>query len=178
MKKILSIILLLVFVYNIAGFFVIFKLQQYSAEKAMKTFIRKNMSNAGLEKVVVPNAEITSGSSDFRFQDDNEEFFYKGKLYDIVRTTNDGNSTVFYCINDKNEERVYAMFNEHIQQNTDQNVPIRSNTATLVKGMIKDAIPHLPTDMIVSSSMRIVFGEMHFCLLQQFIPVYSPPPEG
>ncbi len=178
MKKAFSILFLLVFLYNMAGFFVIFKVEQYSAKREMNAYINKNISLPEIEKVVISNAVINTGASGFRYLDDNKEFVFNGRLYDIAQSMNDGSNTVFYCINDKNEERLIAKFNEHLQRNNDQNVPGRNQTEKLVKGMVKEALPHNATGLFTLTESKIVFNENHQSLVKQYIPLFTPPPKA
>jgi hypothetical protein len=178
MKRVLSILFLLVFTYNMAGFFVVFKLQQLTAKDEMKAFIKNNHANTDLEKIIVPDSEISSGANDFRYLDDNKEFSYQGKLYDIFRTASDGCNTVFYCVNDKNEELILAKYKEQLQRNNDQNVPCRSQTGKLVKIMIKDYLPHYVPVLAALSASTISFNTSPFKVINQVTAVFTPPPEA
>ena len=106
MKRILSILFLFVFLFNLAGYFIVFEVRQYSAKQEMKIFIKNNIPENELTKIIIPNSELTSSSSEFRQTEENE-FVYQGKYYDIVNKKTDGNNTIFYCINDKNEEKLF-----------------------------------------------------------------------
>ena len=144
----------------------------------MNAFINKNLNIPEIEKIVIPKSVITSGAQGFRYIDDNKEFVFNGRLYDIARTTDDGNNTVFYCINDKNEEQLIAKFNEHLQRNNDQNVPVRNQTEKLVKGMVKEALPQNTTGLFTLSESNIFFKENFQFLLKQYIPLPTPPPKA
>jgi hypothetical protein len=175
MKKILSILFLLIFLFNLAGYFVIFKMMQYSARQEMITLIKKNIPDQELVKVVVPNCLIPS-SSDFRFTEEGE-FIYKGRYYDIVRQRSEGNNTIFYCINDTNEEKLFDGLNEHIKQNTEQNLPQKNRTASLLKNIIKESIPNNSTFLLCEQEcFNVCFFYSSF-LKEQFIAVLSPPPK-
>jgi len=179
MKKALSILFLFIFLYNIAGYFIVFTLQQFSVREEMELYIKKNMADKELERVVVSNTDIAGGSSDFRFKDDNNEFVYKGKLYDIVRQKTDGVNTIFYCINDNNEERLIEGLSQHIQRNTDQNLPAKNNALNLVNNIIKDALPDKHCEQLCNFYSKISFYISYNSLIrEQFIPTPTPPPKG
>jgi len=44
------------------------------------------------------------------------EFRYRGNLYDIVRTGQSGDTTFYYCINDVQEERLFAGLDGHVRR--------------------------------------------------------------
>jgi hypothetical protein len=41
-----------------------------------------------------------------KFQDGGRECWYRGHLYDIIRQRREGDTTWFFCLDDKNEERL------------------------------------------------------------------------
>jgi hypothetical protein len=178
MKKTISILFLFVFVYNMAGFLIVFKVEQYAGKSAMKEYVKNNIANSELEKVVISNAAIASTTSGFRYLDNNEEFYYNGRLYDIARSGSDGVNTVFYCINDKNEERILANIDEHFQRNTDQNLPGKSQSSKLIKGMIKDYIPQKQSTLHKLTGTNILFQDSHQYFIEQYISVFTPPPKS
>jgi len=179
MKKALSIFFLFIFLYNLAGYFVVFSLEQFSAREEMESYIKNHINESLLEKIIVPNSDIITGSSDFRYKDNNSEFVFKGKLYDIVRQKSDGSNIIFYCINDKNEECLIQGLEDHIQRNSDQNLPAKNNTSNLVKNIVKDALPDNPQKQIDNFCAKISIYSFHnFALKEQFILPQTPPPKS
>ena len=47
---------------------------------------------------------------------DDHEFRRDGKLYDVVRTRISGDTTYFTCINDTQEEKLFADLDNHVQR--------------------------------------------------------------
>lgn len=177
MKKLLSILFLFIFLFNLSGYYFVFNVMQKSARKEMKALIKKNIPKTDLEKLVISENEMNSPDI-FNFKDDNKEFIYNGKLYDIISETKDGSNTIFYCINDKNEEKLFAGLHEHIRNNYDQNVPSKSRSGLLIKNIIKEALPDLYHEMKSFQTLTFIFFEDRFVLTDQFIPIFSPPPEA
>jgi hypothetical protein len=178
MKRLLSILFLLIFVYNLAGYFVVFRLEQYAVKRSMKALIKSGLNEEALEKVVVPNGDISTERFGFRLLDEGKEFMYKGKLYDIVKSSTDGKNTVFYCINDKNEERLFANLYEHIKQNNEPNTPAKNHSNNLVKSIIKEALPDNSMEMLLTKTADIQFSIYDIAPLQQYIPLHTPPPKA
>ncbi len=176
MRKFLSLVLCAFFLFNVSGYYVIFRLMQYHARKEMKAYIKNNLSDDEMEMVIVSDSEISSPLSSFKFVKKNE-FTYKGKLYDIVRRKKDGDNTIFYCINDKQEEKLFAGLNEHIKWNTDNNAPSKSRSVQLLKNIVKEALPE--NALLLCSNQQnfnIHFNYDSF-LKTQFIPILFPPPK-
>ena len=176
-KKIISILLLILFLFNVSGYFVVFKLRQYNAREEMKTRIKQNLRDEEMEVIIIQNSEINSPLSDFCFIEE-DEFRYKGNLYDIVRKKTEGSNTVFYCINDKQEEKLFDGLNEHIKRNTDQNTPTKDKSNTLTKSIVKEALPEKPDFIAYSVNQHILYFKYNSLTNKQFIPVPSPPPKS
>ena len=70
---------------------------------------------------------------------DDDEINYHGKLYDIAHKEVKGDTVYFYCINDREEENLYAGLNVHTLQNTGfQSEKQGNHSAQLIKLIVKD----------------------------------------
>ena len=176
MKKLLSILFLFIFLFNLAGYYVVFTIMQQSAKRDMKAFIKKNPETDELEKVVISSKEMSS-SAIFKFTDDNE-FIYNGELFDVVSKTTDGDNTVFYCLDDRNEEKLFAGLNEHIKNNCDQNSASKNLSLQLIKNIIKEALPDNYSEMKPSQYITFLYSDFNPILHKQFIQVIAPPPKA
>ena len=177
MKKFFSILFLFIFIFNIAGYFIVFKLMQYEARKEMKAYIKQNLNDEEMEVIVIPNNKIGTAGSGFRFVEENE-FIYNDKLYDIVRKKTDGNKTIFYCINDKFEENLFSGLFEHTKRNTDQNTPINEKSNKLTKSIVKEALPEKQVLLHYAINQSITHFKYALFIKEQFIPILSPPPKA
>lgn len=43
------------------------------------------------------------------------EFNHNGKMYDVVTVKKEGNTLTYYCLNDKNEEKLFTGLDNHIR---------------------------------------------------------------
>ncbi len=130
MKKAVSFLLLILFLYSIAGIFISFKVQQFEVKKEIKLRLKKS----------VPKSELTLFSfhpssdeySTLQWIEDHE-FRYNGKMYDIVYRSADSDGTLhFQCINDTKEEILFADLDEQVQKNCDsRSNPSAKNTLKL-----------------------------------------------
>jgi len=149
---------------------------QYDTRKEMKALLNQNLCDEKLEKIIIPNAEISNPSSSFRFVEENE-IMYHGKLYDVAKKKVEGNNTIFYCINDKNEESLFKGLEEHLKHNLDQNTPSKDKSNLLAKNIIKEAIPgklHLLKFNTALSDIPIIYTSL---LQEEYIPIFLPPPK-
>jgi hypothetical protein len=176
MRKIFSILLCVLFLFNVSGYFVVFKLMQYNARQEMQASIKNKIPDNEIKEIIIPNSEIALSSLTFRFVHENE-IIYNGCLYDIVKKRTNGNNTIFYCVLDTQENRLVSGLNENFKRNTDQ-VPAKNKTNPLTQNIIKEALPENKT----SFKIKLLSTETHFNylsnILEEYIPVFSPPPKA
>jgi hypothetical protein len=176
MRKFLSLVLCLVILFNVSGYYIAFKIMHIQARKEMKAYIKNNLDEDELEIIMISDSEISSASSSFRFIKKNE-FTYKGKLYDIVHQKIEGSNTTFYCINDKKEEKLFANLDDHIKCHTDKYPVSKSRSAQLIKSIVKDALPEKKQILKSQTDSQNILYAYIVNLTEQFIPIILPPPE-
>ncbi|MCE9539538.1 MAG: hypothetical protein K8R85_10000 [Bacteroidetes bacterium] len=134
MKKVISIFLFGIFLFNMAGYFIAFKSFQYQVKKEIKAEIKKKINPNELTIIVIDKKQINK----IDWLEKGKEMYYHGKLYDIVRHTENDTSITYYCINDKQEELLFANLEEHIAMHIAANKPIKNQTSKkLANNVIK-----------------------------------------
>jgi hypothetical protein len=83
----------------------------------MKVKIRKTLKDEELTLIIVSD----QNSNAFFWFDSGKEFRYKGEMYDVVKTIIKDKSTYYYCINDKKENELIALFHKNNTTKKDKN---------------------------------------------------------
>lgn len=175
MKKAVSIFLFGIFLFNLAGYFIAFKSLQYQIKKEIKAEIKKNINSDELTTIVIDKEQINK----IDWFEEGKEMYYNGKLYDVVRLTKNVTSVTYYCINDKQEELLFANLEEHIAMHIAANKPIKNQASKkLANNVIKlyffnDQSIKFNTDLLNLSH----FFSIHLPYKSTFIEIDSPPPE-
>lgn len=125
MKKTVSIFLFGIFLFNMAGYFIAFKSFQYQIKKEIKAEIKKSINSDELTAIVIDKKQINK----LDWLEEGKEMHYNGKLYDVIKHTEDAASITFYCINDKQEELLFANLEEHIATHIAANKPIKNQAS-------------------------------------------------
>lgn len=130
MKRVYSLILLAILAFNIAGVYIVFKFQQSRIRREIKSQIKSGVSDEELHQFVFSEDEL--GAMDWVRR--NKEFVYEGKMYDIVYTEKDGGRIHFYCINDEEEEVLFAQLDILVTKQFGEEA---KNTASPASKLIK-----------------------------------------
>jgi len=108
-KKYFSTILLLIFLFNVGGYYLCFKLVQYNIQKELKKEIRRGLKDEELSLIVI-SADM---KNEIVWIKQHKEFLYHGEMYDLVKTEIQDQKIYYYCINDIKEKQLIANFNKN-----------------------------------------------------------------
>jgi len=128
LKKIISIVILSLFVYNTIGFLAIHPfMSMYYKYMGM---LRADMPSEEemIELLIFNKEDIEKGRIDFRWIH-SREFKYNGDMYDIVTKEVTDEQLIVYVINDTKEKKLEEEFEKRVHRNSTEN----KNLPTIVK---------------------------------------------
>jgi len=174
MKRVFAVFIIVVFLFNMMGYYFVFSYNQHLVRNEMK-----NLIEAGYFEGLSVVLKILNPSSDCDFRRvDKGEFEYKGMLYDIVSEKKEGNFTIFRCINDKNEEKLLAGFYGSFELSSGQNNPVKAKHAlALLYHVIKLALVEKRWNLSPVVPKKISFLNPFLPLFSIFYPPDFPPPK-
>ena len=177
MKKIFSISLLALFLFNLCGVYVTLGFMQSDNRQKMEREVKNNFSNRQLDVVRVSEKEIKNNAADFQITDNNE-IRYKGNMYDVVRQKKVKGFVFFYCIKDVREDTLNKALNTQISMNvlTDSK-NTNDNSQKLVKAFSKDYFPSVTCISIIRNSENILFPPLSLKYINVAKDILSPPPK-
>ena len=174
-KKITALIVLVALVVNLMGYFVIFQCTQLLFRHEMADQIRAGTYSGKLENITVSKK---SSEGILEFSDDGE-FYFQGILYDVVASHSTGDSILYSCIQDKNEQSLVNKFTLFLHQHS-------GLTDTKKAKPILALIEHLLTQALVQnffsqntfSEKEFLFPILTYRISPVFIPDFYPPPKA
>lgn len=173
MKKILSILLIAVYIANAGGIIFLFVIRKNQFNNEFRNFLKYNLKDHELKKIAIPLRGLPDNI--FRMIE-SDEFRYMGKMYDIVREKAVGDSVFYYCYCDENEENFLQKFSD---------LPgAASSDKNPLKKMINEVIKLFPFGFL-KTHIHINFYDLTLFLtsfrkynqLNIFSDVASPPPK-
>jgi hypothetical protein len=174
MKKSLSILVLGIFLFNTMGYYFVFKVNQSMIQSEIRGMIRSGLHHSKYTLVKVDHPE---SNPQFKILDHNE-FTYCGQLYDIVCQTVKGNTTWFYCLNDRQEERLIAGFQN--VQNLDPSLGSSGKAKqahAILYHLITLALVREPIVFKYPQPLKVEFGFTNIHPVSPLHIPFSPPPE-
>lgn len=112
MKRLVSVGLLFLLVFQVAGYFAVFRLVQSGIRQEVYRDLKSGIDTESLVELLVPNDPAQARLDGFVLER-NREIIFKGVYYDIVRSESAGSATRYLCYADHREsELVSEMKNE------------------------------------------------------------------
>lgn len=174
MRKLTSLILLILLTFQIAGFVGYFEFAHYQLKKEIKFQLKQGVPK---DKLVIFDFDATQLKNLFWLE--KNEFDLNGNLYDVVRKSNSNGITHLECISDKQEKVLFAKLNQNVSSNlsdVNQHMPVSSLFKLL-------QTPALPIRVLDTTNL-ICFQEnpietFYYLdhLSMKFIQIVSLPPQ-
>ena len=135
--RVLIFSILAIFLLNTAGYFPIFKIKQWLFQYKMETLISSTFVSDSLTCISI----LSDNQNELHWERDNEEFWYKGELYDIVRLEKKDGFVFYYCVEDTPETELYYQFAENIKKQTQNDNDDSSPLSNLFKKILELDLP-------------------------------------
>ena len=172
LRKSIAILLLILFAYNIFGFYYCFIYKQNKIRSEIKTQIKNNVPQEQLIILTFTKKQVKK----LAFQDENE-FRLNGKMYDIVKTTIKNNIITYFCINDVQEEELFESLNEQVSNNLDNILHknnFKKNYIKTINDFFIEEYNYKYNNELILLKINYLISESINCRL---IPPFVPPPK-
>lgn len=175
-KWITTSVLFFILLAHLVGYYPIFKIEQWRIRTAVKEKIKNAIPETELHCIVVAK---TSSSIEMDWFEENE-FYYEGSMYDIVRSVTCEDSIYYYCIQDDEEGKLFSHLDELIKQQFDQGAekPIQTTAKKFFK-TLSFLLFYTNANIEIGStnSLASQFGFYVKYLTNPFFKVTNPPPQ-
>lgn len=178
MKKLLSIALLLLFLFNVLGYYLVFWGLRYQAFVEMNDRLETENYSA-IETMTIKIPLMVPYYTDSEDYDRvRGAFEHHGDFFKLVKQKLERDTLYVVCIKDHNEKRIFNAMTNFVKLSND--LPASSQqTLKLLSSYIKDYAPTSPTNAVAHDgwSLAIHFIQLRFDLLAHDLPILSPPPD-
>jgi len=164
MKKILPLLMSVIFLFNSMGNYLVYELNKFIVKQEMQALVNNRHSN---RRQMILKIFQPEHNRDFR-RVEAREIRFKGKLFDIIRETREGNNTVFYCIHDIKEELLIAGFAK---------VQHSKITLALLHNLVTQALPLEVNQAAEQHGVDFPFPEKNDLIDWVYLSLFAPPPE-
>lgn len=163
---------------KIAGYLPVFKIEQWLIHHKMEAVIEQFVGNDQLQLISISS----ENQQKIKWERLGKEFWFEGKLYDIVRSETKDGVTHYYCIDDTAETHLAYQFIEQIKKQTDDTDNEGTSLNEFFKKVLKICIPpvYIPQNPIVlkqnPKKSKILTPYINY-YASQFYNRIDPPPK-
>jgi len=157
------------------GTWIVFKLQQTAVRYEVKQQIKAGVPKSDL--VTLHIAKVWEETPNARFErEHSKEFRFDGEMYDIIRSMDEGDTTVYICIHDVKESGLFADLERLIEEEIDQ--PINKKSRESLQQLIAAKYVQKAFSLsFVRSASHISRRPMSELLESENLQIDSPPPK-
>jgi hypothetical protein len=141
MGKLTSIFLLTCLCCALLGYHLVFHFQLAAVKSEMKAFLRDQKDHKELTQIILSKPE-----SNLLDWEDENEFRYRGEMYDVIQMKSTGDTVTFYCIADEKETVLFNQYQKNNKWNGSSSFVFQLITATYI----------LPTDHLLKQPEKII----------------------
>ena len=177
MKHTAVILLLSLLLLQTGGYYVILSIDILEAkQEAMNVINNDKQETQNITKLSFPVKDGKVIAQGLIFNDE-DEFTYQGKMYDVISTEKSKGYITFKCYTDNKETELTANLNNKID--SDKDTPAQKHKGGI---LLKTVIPYTPVSkqqFFFSTHISSAYYAFYCNRLQPFIykAIVSPPPE-
>ncbi len=176
MKKLLTILLILSYLSSgiVVGFS--FYISQKAHRKSFKRHILGKVDKNELTRLVFSCEQAEPDNRLLRFVHA-DEFWFNGKLYDIVKKEYSSDSVAFYCVNDTDEELLIDKYRKASSDEFDFSLNKSPFKKNLLKFLHLDWFLQKQKEKIVDNCILEHIAKDKYTLIDLITEIPTPPPK-
>jgi hypothetical protein len=164
-KKLIAILVIILLSFAFLGYHLVFSFQIASVKSQMKDFLQKQEQHKDIVLLSLSKEE----SKQLSWENENE-FRYKGEMFDVIKKKANGNLVLIRCIPDKKETYLLNEYQKNNRRNTSNSTIVQLITAQFI----------LPADHSLKPAEKLITNYFKdYCSRLQSLAstVLLPPPD-
>lgn len=179
MKRFVSISLLLVFLFNVGGYYLVFIGLHHRSDRILSKRIEQNQYRADETIELKVPVTLPYPLQQNGFEKIDGKFEHQGTFYKFIKQKFENDTLHIVCIRDVESKQIANTLKDYVAKTND--LPTNSkNSLNLLSKFLKD-FESLDTDLIQHLdgwSVRILFADPTFTLHNAVTTLHGPPPKA
>lgn len=181
MKKGLSILLLVIFLFNVGGYYIVFWGLSFRLDQQLSNRLDKNLyDDSETIEIKIPLSLPYPVHSD-GFQRVDGRFEHNGQFFKLVKQELRNDTLIVVCIDDLGTRELARTLREYVSQTTDlAGAATNQKALNYLSKLIKDFFPQTDNAIVTHGEPFILVTgrEETEIFLQADLPVHTPPPRS
>ncbi len=156
------------------GYFIAFKVTQHQIKSSIVSEIKSGIITNATTVIIINKNEL----SKLEWLEKDKEMRYNNERYDVVKSEENTTSITYYCINDKQEETLFAELDTHINTHIINTKPSKNNAPkSLEHDVAKIFFANNQQKNFILTENKVSFFSIKKYFNSAFINTNSLPPE-
>lgn len=165
---------MLLLILQMQGPWLIFKIQQHAVRSEIKQQLKAGVPEDELVKLKI--AKVWEEESNDRFErEHSKEFRFDGEWYDVMRSQDLGDTTLYVCIHDVKEGKLFEQLEALTEAEMNQTQQ-QENRSMAISSFISDYHFVLEKDVLFRPSITELQGDQRIAQTQTYYTRFFPPP--
>lgn len=175
MKRAMTLTLLLALIFNFLGAGFVYNIWLYSIKHTVKENLDQEYSDQS-RIIKVPKAWSNNPPKDFKWHED-DEFEYRGQMYDIIREEAHGNKIWYYCYWDKAETKLLKHLSKYVSNYLQQH-PDKQHQASTLQSYLNKTFLLSKTNGLLEPDRKTLFLRIINPEIESIsLGIKTPPPQ-
>jgi hypothetical protein len=170
LKKLASISLLVCLLFNLAGYQLIFHFQRQLVRTEMENILKAHSDRINTERFIFSSGSEAAGKINW---ENDREFCFNGKMYDLVERQNMGDKIIIVCVNDRKETDLFSKLDDNVRENERSNKVINDLLQFMQTWFHENGSGPLFLEMATEPKAGFNMGELSF----RAKDILTPPPQ-
>jgi hypothetical protein len=178
LKKLISIFFLLLFLFNVGGYYMVYLGFRHQARKNLLHRLDTETYTSNEITLLTIPLTLPYPVQEGVYERVNGEFEYKGAYYKLIKQKLEHDTLFIACYKDTQQKKIEAAMADYTKLAND--VPTQSKQAlNFLAKFFKDfnASSRYTLSPIAFQLEEIIFSDQEFTIIDESYPIESPPPE-
>lgn len=180
LKKLTAIALIVVFLFNVIGYYGIYMVMLHQANVAMDEKIIHDQFNENQTVTIKVPLTLPYPSANESYERAEGDFEYQGEFYKLVKQKHAKDTLYLICVKSVEEKHAFQIFSDLVKLSTDQTPSTHNQNSKTIVSFIKDYNPVLEKISLTPRhgiDVGKLFSWVESSIASLDMPVFSPPPE-
>lgn len=179
MKRIFALLFLLIFLFNVGGYYLVFWTLRFEANLNLTQQLDQNRYNNAETFLFKLPVALPYGLNQEGYQRVSGSFEHNGKFYKLVKQKHENDTLYIVCIRDHEEQKIVDAFSDYVKLSNDLPASSQDDGLSLLSKLSKDFESNILLDIVMTDGWYLgtFYADHSSSILKGEKIIHSPPPE-
>jgi hypothetical protein len=181
LKKVLSILLLVLFLFNVGGYYFVFSVLQYQSDKHVTSLLDAGIyAKEDAVEIKIPLSLPYPSLIESTYERVDGQFEYKGEYFSIVKQKVENDTAYVVCVRNHEAKRIMTTMSDYAKQANDLPSGASKKAMSFVSKILKEYSSGFEISIDPSTGSQDILSNSFYSenLVSGVTRIISPPPKA